>query len=99
MASTTLRPALRQALAASTAARTLTSSSALPAFRTQHFLAQRSPLALQKAAAFQTSSRRQILPPLPQTIAGTVNDAARVPEPEPSHGSYHWTMERYKHCT
>jgi len=30
----------------------------------------------------------------PQRINGTVNDAAAVPAPEPSHGSYHWTFER-----
>jgi len=27
-------------------------------------------------------------------IEGTANDAARVPEPSPTHGSYHWTFER-----
>ncbi|KAK5121118.1 hypothetical protein LTR85_005602 [Meristemomyces frigidus] len=92
MASTALRPALRQALAASTLSRTFTTA-ALPAFRSQSLLARQSPLALQRAA-FQTSSKRAILPPLPQVMEGTVNDAARVPDPEPSHGSYHWTMER-----
>ncbi|KAF2857681.1 hypothetical protein K470DRAFT_260578 [Piedraia hortae CBS 480.64] len=45
-------------------------------------------------SAFQTSANKQILPPLPQTIAGTVNDAVRVPDPEPMHGAYHWTFER-----
>jgi hypothetical protein len=27
-------------------------------------------------------------------IEGTINDAAKVPEPSPSHGSYHWSFER-----
>nr|BCM29957.1 succinate dehydrogenase subunit D [Leveillula taurica]BCM29958.1 succinate dehydrogenase subunit D [Leveillula taurica]BCM29959.1 succinate dehydrogenase subunit D [Leveillula taurica]BCM29960.1 succinate dehydrogenase subunit D [Leveillula taurica]BCM29961.1 succinate dehydrogenase subunit D [Leveillula taurica] len=45
-------------------------------------------------AYLHQSSRRPILPPLPQVIHGTANDAAPVPSPEPSHGSYHWTFER-----
>ncbi|KAJ1324595.1 succinate dehydrogenase cytochrome B small subunit [Microdochium nivale] len=45
-------------------------------------------------AAFHTSSRRSLLPPGPQIIHGSVNDAAPVPTPSPSHGSYHWTFER-----
>ncbi|EON98329.1 putative succinate dehydrogenase subunit protein [Phaeoacremonium minimum UCRPA7] len=45
-------------------------------------------------AAFHASSRRNILPPLPQTVQGTVNDPAPVPAPSPSHGHYHWTFER-----
>jgi succinate dehydrogenase (ubiquinone) membrane anchor subunit len=47
-----------------------------------------------RAAAFHTTSRRSLLPPLPQRVEGTVNDAAPVPEPSPSHGSYHWTFDR-----
>ncbi|KAG6999460.1 hypothetical protein G7Y79_00035g071320 [Physcia stellaris] len=47
-----------------------------------------------QAAAFQTSSRRDILPAGPQVIEGTANDAAPVPHPSPTHGSYHWTFER-----
>ncbi|KAI0810019.1 mitochondrial succinate dehydrogenase cytochrome b560 subunit D [Xylaria sp. FL0064] len=47
-----------------------------------------------RAAAFHTSSRRSLLPPGPQVIKGTVNDAAPVPDPAPTHGSYHWTFER-----
>jgi len=88
-----LRPALflRQALAAPSQ-RALTTS-AIPAF-TSTKLAQRPFLALQQRAAFQTTTKRAILPALPQTIRGTVNDAATVPDPEPSHGSYHWTFER-----
>ncbi|MCJ1252035.1 membrane anchor subunit of succinate dehydrogenase, Sdh4 [Trapelia coarctata] len=35
-----------------------------------------------------------ILPPLPQHIEGTANDPAPVPDPSPTHGSYHWTFER-----
>ncbi|KAL2258117.1 hypothetical protein VTK26DRAFT_8699 [Humicola hyalothermophila] len=47
-----------------------------------------------RAAAFHTTIKRQILPPLPQKIEGTVNDPAPVPPPSPSHGSYHWTFDR-----
>ena len=83
MASLALRPALRQA----------TARSVLPAFRFQH-LAQRSPIVAQ-TSGFQTSTRRAILPPLPQKIKGTVNDAYEAPEPHPQHGSYHWTFDRY----
>ena len=46
------------------------------------------------AVGFHTSSRRSILPPGPQVIEGTTNDAAPVPDPSPTHGSYHWTFER-----
>ncbi|KAK4191816.1 CybS-domain-containing protein [Podospora australis] len=47
-----------------------------------------------RATAFHTTARRDILPPLPQKVKGTVNDAAPVPPPSPSHGSYHWTFDR-----
>ncbi|CCU82774.1 succinate dehydrogenase membrane anchor subunit / SDH4 [Blumeria hordei DH14] len=47
-----------------------------------------------RVAAFHTSGSKTILPPLPQMIQGTANDAAPVPNPEPNHGSYHWTFER-----
>ncbi|KAI1809524.1 CybS protein [Poronia punctata] len=47
-----------------------------------------------RVAAFHASSRRSLLPPGPQIIKGTVNDAVPVPDPKPSHGSYHWTFER-----
>jgi len=47
-----------------------------------------------RAAAFHTTSRRSLLPPLPQRVEGTVNDPAPVPETSPSHGSYHWTFDR-----
>ncbi|CAD6441986.1 97e6ab9e-87fa-4773-9ab6-d87fa38f0ac2 [Sclerotinia trifoliorum] len=47
-----------------------------------------------RVAAFHASGRQSILPPLPQSIDGTSNDAAPVPKPSPSHGSYHWTFER-----
>ncbi|KAA8575119.1 hypothetical protein EYC84_004330 [Monilinia fructicola] len=47
-----------------------------------------------RVAAFHASGRQSILPPLPQHIDGTSNDAAPVPKPSPSHGSYHWTFER-----
>ncbi|EMC98945.1 hypothetical protein BAUCODRAFT_64927 [Baudoinia panamericana UAMH 10762] len=87
-----LRPAiLRHALGAPASTRALTTS-ALPAFRAHH-LAQRSPLALQRAT-FQTSTKRAILPALPQVIRGTVNDPVTVRDADPTHGSYHWTFER-----
>ncbi|KAI0399072.1 CybS protein [Xylaria palmicola] len=56
----------------------------------------RSPIAKNAArvAAFHASSRRSLLPPGPQILKGTVNDAVPVPDPKPSHGSYHWTFER-----
>ncbi|ROW14278.1 hypothetical protein VPNG_04258 [Cytospora leucostoma] len=44
--------------------------------------------------AFHASSRRNLLPPGPQVIEGTVNDPAPIPTPSPSHGRYHWTFER-----
>ncbi|GAW11373.1 hypothetical protein EKO27_g644 [Xylaria grammica] len=47
-----------------------------------------------RVAAFHASSRRSLLPPGPQVIKGTVNDAVPVPDPAPTHGSYHWTFER-----
>ncbi|OTB05728.1 hypothetical protein M426DRAFT_319709 [Hypoxylon sp. CI-4A] len=47
-----------------------------------------------RVAAFHASSRRSLLPPGPQVIKGSVNDPAYVPEPSPTHGSYHWTFER-----
>ncbi|KAK4129366.1 hypothetical protein N657DRAFT_630274 [Parathielavia appendiculata] len=47
-----------------------------------------------RASAFHTTARRDILPPLPQRVQGTVNDAAPVPPTSPSHGSYHWTFDR-----
>ncbi|CAK3755874.1 mitochondrial succinate dehydrogenase subunit D [Lecanosticta acicola] len=88
----TLRPTLlRQALAAPSKR---AYSSAVPAFRAQqHRLSQRPSWTLQRAT-FQTSASRHILPPLPQVIKGTVNDPVNIPEPHPSHGSYHWTAER-----
>ncbi|TKA73646.1 hypothetical protein B0A55_06498, partial [Friedmanniomyces simplex] len=86
-----LRPTLlRQALAAPSSRLT---TSALPAFRSQQHFLRRAPLALQQAT-FQTSSKRAILPPLPQRMEGTVNDAVHLPPSDPSHGNYHWTFER-----
>jgi len=55
---------------------------------------QISPPSHTRIAAFHASSRRTILPALPQRIVGTINEAAKVPDPSPSHGSYHWTFER-----
>ncbi|EXJ85872.1 succinate dehydrogenase (ubiquinone) membrane anchor subunit [Capronia coronata CBS 617.96] len=50
--------------------------------------------AVSRAAAFSTTTKKQILPAGPQVISGTVNDPAPVPKPDPLHGSYHWTFER-----
>ncbi|KAL2125239.1 hypothetical protein VTJ04DRAFT_1604 [Mycothermus thermophilus] len=47
-----------------------------------------------RAAAFTTTAKRSLLPPLPQRVEGTVNDAARIPPTSPAHGSYHWTFDR-----
>ncbi|PWW78132.1 CybS-domain-containing protein [Tuber magnatum] len=43
---------------------------------------------------FHVSASRRILPAGPQIIQGTVNDAAEVPDPNATHGSYHWSFER-----
>ncbi|QDS70827.1 hypothetical protein FKW77_004995 [Venturia effusa] len=50
--------------------------------------------AASRVAAFHATGSKAILPPLPQAVTGDVNTPARVPEPSPSHGSYHWTFER-----
>jgi succinate dehydrogenase (ubiquinone) membrane anchor subunit len=48
-----------------------------------------------RIAAFHATQRNQILPPLPQKIIGTANDPTPVPDPNYSHGSYHWSFERW----
>ncbi|KAF2030495.1 succinate dehydrogenase-like protein membrane anchor subunit [Setomelanomma holmii] len=47
-----------------------------------------------RIAAFHATQRNQILPPLPQKIVGTTNDPVPVPDPDYTHGSYHWSFER-----
>ncbi|MCJ1297281.1 membrane anchor subunit of succinate dehydrogenase, Sdh4 [Hypocenomyce scalaris] len=47
-----------------------------------------------RVAAFHASGRQAILPAGPQHIEGTANDPTPVPDPSPTHGSYHWTFER-----
>ncbi|KAJ5312110.1 hypothetical protein N7508_002940 [Penicillium antarcticum] len=47
-----------------------------------------------QVVAFHASAKKQILPPLPQSVEGTLNDPAPIPETHPSEGSYHWTFER-----
>ncbi|KAJ0168925.1 Succinate dehydrogenase [ubiquinone] cytochrome b small subunit, mitochondrial [Colletotrichum tanaceti] len=47
-----------------------------------------------RAAAFHTTTKRQLLPVGPQVIDGGVNKPAPVPPPSPAHGSYHWTFDR-----
>ncbi|KAL4799139.1 CybS-domain-containing protein [Aspergillus venezuelensis] len=76
----------------------------LSAFRAP--LATRNAVGVSQVVAFHASAKKQILPPLPQTIQGTstlsletsprksLNDPAPIPTPHPSHGSYHWTFER-----
>ncbi|KAL4951526.1 CybS-domain-containing protein [Aspergillus filifer] len=66
--------------------------SCLSAFRAP--LATRNAVGVSQVVAFHASAKKQILPPLPQTIQGTMNDPAPIPTPHPSHGSYHWTFER-----
>ena len=85
-----IRPTLMRHALAAPAQRTLTTS-ALPAFRVQR---TQPILRSIPRATFQTSTARKILPPLPQVMKGSVNDAASVPEAHPAHGSYHWSFER-----
>ncbi|KAL4970363.1 CybS family protein [Aspergillus stella-maris] len=66
--------------------------SCLSAFRAP--LATRNAVGVSQVVAFHASAKKQILPPQPQTIQGTMNDPAPIPTPHPSHGSYHWTFER-----
>ncbi|KAL6237807.1 hypothetical protein BDW75DRAFT_61727 [Aspergillus navahoensis] len=70
----------------------LVRQSCLSTFRAP--LATRNAVGVSQVVAFHASAKKQILPPLPQTIQGTMNDPAPIPKPHPSHGSYHWTFER-----
>ncbi|KAI0450544.1 mitochondrial succinate dehydrogenase cytochrome b560 subunit D [Xylaria acuta] len=90
----TLRPMLLRQTALSAATRRAATVPA-SAFLSRTTSLQ-SPIAksAMRVAAFHASSRRSLLPPGPQVIKGTVNDAAPVPDPAPTHGSYHWTFER-----
>ncbi|THC97790.1 hypothetical protein EYZ11_002706 [Aspergillus tanneri] len=71
-----------------------------PFLRQTCLSAFRSPLAtrnVSQVVAFHASAKKQILPPLPletEVIHGSTNDAAPIPKPHPSEGSYHWTFER-----
>nr|WBR39002.1 succinate dehydrogenase iron-sulfur subunit D [Aspergillus uvarum]WBR39003.1 succinate dehydrogenase iron-sulfur subunit D [Aspergillus uvarum]WBR39004.1 succinate dehydrogenase iron-sulfur subunit D [Aspergillus uvarum] len=71
-----------------------------PLLRQSCLSAFRAPWASKNAAgvsqvvAFHASANKQILPPLPQSIQGTMNDPAPIPQSHPVHGSYHWTFER-----
>lgn len=47
-----------------------------------------------RVAGFSTTTTNRLLPAGPQVIKGGVNDPAEVPEPHPTHGSYHWIVER-----
>ncbi|KAF3932659.1 hypothetical protein ABW19_dt0201568 [Dactylella cylindrospora] len=72
---------------------TLRSSTRLLASRPTSAIASRL-LPQTRVAAFHASQRRQILPPGPQVVIGTVNDPVPVPTPSATHGSYHWAFER-----
>ncbi|EPS25543.1 Succinate dehydrogenase cytochrome b small subunit [Penicillium oxalicum] len=74
-------------------------SFARPSLLRQTLANTRSPLLRQnvgvsQVVAFHASARKQILPPLPQKLDGTVNDPVPTPAPHPMEGSYHWTFER-----
>ncbi|MCJ1422704.1 membrane anchor subunit of succinate dehydrogenase, Sdh4 [Sticta canariensis] len=58
------------------------------------FLVRRTPPISVQASDYHSSSPRAILPPGLQIIEGTANDPAPIPDPSPTHGSYHWTFER-----
>ncbi|KAF2006768.1 CybS-domain-containing protein [Amniculicola lignicola CBS 123094] len=94
-----LRPACPSSAASQRMLSTFTSSSVK---RTSPFAQQLVRPAFERStipqptriAAFHATQKMQILPPLPQTIQGTLNDPVPVPEPSPTHGSYHWSFER-----
>ncbi|KAI1120620.1 mitochondrial succinate dehydrogenase cytochrome b560 subunit D [Nemania abortiva] len=88
-----IRPTLLRQTILSAATRRAT---AIPASAFLSRTSFQSPIAQNaaRAAAFHASCRRNLLPPGPQVIKGTVNDAVPVPDPKPTHGSYHWTFER-----
>jgi succinate dehydrogenase (ubiquinone) membrane anchor subunit len=88
-----MRPMLlRQTALAAATRQTATAASPVCSFTQQ---AMRSAFKdSSRIVTFHTTSRRSLLPPGPQVIKGTVNDPAPVPDPSPSHGSYHWTFER-----
>ncbi|KAJ5167347.1 Succinate dehydrogenase cytochrome b small subunit [Penicillium canariense] len=78
-------------------------SFARPSLLRQALATSRSPLLRQnvgvsQVVAFHASARKQILPPEPQSIQGTMNDPVPVPAPHPVEGSYHWTFESAKKC-
>ncbi|KAK5075566.1 membrane anchor subunit of succinate dehydrogenase, Sdh4 [Lithohypha guttulata] len=60
--------------------------------RPEH-IRQSSPI-VSRLAPFTTTTKKSILPPGPQVVHGGVNDPAPVPDPHPTHGSYHWIAER-----
>ncbi|KAI1749798.1 mitochondrial succinate dehydrogenase cytochrome b560 subunit D [Xylaria castorea] len=91
-----LRPMLLRQTALSAATRRAATTVPASAFLPRTTSSFQSPIAksAMRVAAFHASSRRSLLPPGPQVIKGTVNDAVPVPDPSATHGSYHWTFER-----
>ena len=72
----------------------LRSSTIIINSRQSPFTRSHNATSIAQVAAFHASARKQILPPGPQVIKGTMNDPAPVPKPNPVHGAYHWTFER-----
>ncbi|KAI0384232.1 CybS-domain-containing protein [Hypomontagnella monticulosa] len=85
---------IRPALLRQTALAASTRRAATATFSRQQLIRPAIAMDVARITAFHTSSRRSLLPPGPQVIKGTVNDPAPVPDPHPTHGSYHWTFER-----
>jgi succinate dehydrogenase (ubiquinone) membrane anchor subunit len=96
-----MRPSLlRQTVQAPAASQrmlsTVTGSTVRPLAQQMRPAFQRSAIpASTRIAAFHATQRNQILPPLPQKIIGTTNDPTPVPDPDYTHGSYHWSFERW----
>lgn len=84
---------LKQAQASQRAFSTFTTSSASRQLLRPAFVRSALPRPA-SVAAFHQTQRQQILPPLPQKVEGGVNTAVPVPNPDYTHGSYHWSFER-----
>ncbi|KAF3764701.1 hypothetical protein M406DRAFT_351846 [Cryphonectria parasitica EP155] len=93
MASAVRSSLLRQTAAFASPA-TRTGPSLLSSTARQQLLRPAFKPSITQITAFHATSRRNLLPPGPQVIKGTVNDPAPIPTPSSSHGRYHWTFER-----